>query len=201
MKYFKYQYQGSMGEVWGLFSQLATVSNEELCRDRRCNFSHTSEIVSSAMNGNLPKDVEEFDLRAYEIKCSSVDEIEMSKLRKKYLTIIDTVNGDEEDPVGYGEISSNDMRLRSIENAFAFLEDNDEFERCLLELYNLRSDYIVDKGVDPVELLKSSLKGIPEAVKSMSEIVSADKVLGSIVETLCENSTYTLQARLEGAFL
>lgn len=201
MKYFNYQYADSFGKVWGLFSELSSISRVgEDARNSRWDYSHTTEIVNSAMNGNLPSDCTEFDLKAYEIACAKNDEIELSETRKKYLTIVDNINSKEETTVGYGQISLNDKRLKFVEEAFAELDNNDEFEKCLCELYNIRKTYIVERGIDPVEMLANSLKGIPEAVSSMSELFSSDTTLREIVEVLCENSSNDLQIRLEGAF-
>lgn len=204
MKYFKHQYSESFGEIWGLFSDLASLSKEEILnKSGRGEFSHTVEIINSAMNKKLDNregfDLDTFDLRAYEAECRKKDDIKLNDSRKKFLTIVDTVNGSDNDVVGYGEISMNDNRLKSIEDAFALFDENDEFERCLSELYNIRKDYIVTKGVDPVEMLINSLKGIPEAVSLMAELVLEDLSLKQIVEGLCSNSKNTLQLRLEGA--
>lgn len=201
MKYFNYQYADSLGRVWGLFSELSSISRVgEEARNSRWDYSHTTEIVNSAMNGNLPRNHEDFDLKAYEIACAKHDEVELSDSRKKFLTIVDNINSKEETTVGYGQISLNDKRLKFVEDAFAELDNNDEFEKCLCELYNIRKSYIVDKGVDPVEMLANSLKGIPEAVSSMSNLFLEDLALRRIVEVLCENGSNTLQVRLEGAF-
>ncbi len=204
MKYFKHQYSESLGEIWGLFSDLASLSKEEILnKSGRSEFSHTVEIINSAMNKKLDNregfDLDTFDLRAYEAECRKKDDIKLNDSRKKFLTIVDTVNGSDTDVVGYGEISMNDNRLKSIEDAFALFDENDEFERCLSELYNIRKNYIVTKGVDPVEMLINSLKGIPEAVSLMAELVLEDLSLKQIVEGLCSNSKNTLQLRLEGA--
>jgi len=201
MKYFQYQYDGSFGEVWNLFSELGNLSKEfNKNQKRNWDYSHTTEIISSAMNGNLSSEYGGFNLKAYEMACFKTDEIELSNQRKKYLTIVDTVNGDDENIAGYGEISSNDKRLRSIEDEFELFDNIDEFERCLRDLYNIRKDYIVDKGIDPVEMLVNSLKGVPEAVKSIQELVQEDLSLKGIVQSLCENGGNSLQLRLEGAF-
>lgn len=208
MKYFKYQYSESLGEIWSLFSDLASLSKEEevVSKGSRGEFGHTVEIINSAMNKKLDNregfNLETFDLRAYEAECRKKDEIKLNDLRKKYLTIVDTVNGnDDTNTVGYGEISMNDTRLKSMEDAYAVLEDNDEFETYLAKLYTLRKEYIVGKGIDPVEMLINSLKGIPEAVSLMTELISVDLPLKQIIEGLCSNSSNNnLQARLEGAF-
>lgn len=208
MKYFKHQYSESLGEIWSLFSDLASLSKEEevVSKGSRGEFGHTVEIINSAMNKKLGNregfNLETFDLRAYEAECRKKDEIKLNDLRKKYLTIVDTVNGnDDTNTVGYGEISMNDTRLKSMEDAYAVLEDNDEFETYLAKLYTLRKEYIVGKGIDPVEMLINSLKGIPEAVSLMTELISVDLPLKQIIEGLCSNSSNNnLQARLEGAF-
>lgn len=207
MKYFKHQYSESLGEIWSLFSDLASLSKEEevVSKGSRGEFGHTVEIINSAMNKKLDNregfNLETFDLRAYEAECRKKDEIKLNDLRKKYLTIVDTVNGNDTNTVGYGEISMNDTRLKSMEDAYAVLEDNDEFETYLAKLYTLRKEYIVGKGIDPVEMLINSLKGIPEAVSLMTELISVDLPLKQIIEGLCSNSSNNnLQARLEGAF-
>ena len=208
MKYFKHQYSESLGEIWSLFSDLASLSKEEevVSKGSRGEFGHTVEIINSAMNKKLDNregfNLETFDLRAYEAECRKKDEIKLNDLRKKYLTIVDTVNGnDDTNTVGYGEISMNDTRLKSMEDAYAVLEDNDEFETYLAKLYTLRKEYIVGKGIDPVEMLINSLKGIPEAVSLMTELISVDLPLKQIIAGLCSNSSNNnLQARLEGAF-
>lgn len=200
MKYFDYQYSGSFGEVWSLFSDLANLSKSQDGGDRWWDFSHTNEIINSAMNGNLCGTDGSFDLRSYEIKCSQNDKKDLSMQREKYLTIVDTVNGDDENVVGYGEISINDTRLQSLEDAFEMLDNNDEFEKCLSDLYSLRKTYIVDRGIDPVEMLLNSLKGVPEAVKSVQALVEVDSSLKKLVQLLCENGRSTLQLRLERAF-
>ena len=195
MNYFKYQYSGSFGHIWGLFSELSNLSKTEVMNsNKKYDFSHTTEIISSAMSGSLC--FEDFNLRAYEYTCKTTDDIKQSDKRKQELVIVDTVNGDDETPVGYGEISSNDIRLRVIDEAIDLLEADDEFERCLAELYNIRKDYIVEKGVDVVEMLSNSLKGIPEAVSFIRDIVSQDSNLKQLVESLCETGSDRLQGRL-----
>lgn len=194
MKYFKYKYNGNMGDIWNLFSGLAHASEEELDdKTKRWDYRHTDEIINSAMNGNI--DYEEFDLRLYEMKCCSSDSIINNRKRDKFLSIVDT-SSVEDCRVEYGQISMNDDRLKSIQEEFEMLENDDEFEKYLCELYNIRDVYIVEKGIDPVEMFVNSLKGIPEAVNTMSKIVLDDIKLKDIVSVLCENSSHNLEARL-----
>ena len=100
-----------------------------MVKDTQSDFGHTVEIINSAMNKRLDNregfDLETFDLKAYEIECRKKDLIKLNDSRKKYLTIVDTVNGSDENVVGYGEISMNDSRLKSVEDAFALLDEDD----------------------------------------------------------------------------
>lgn len=203
MRYFEKQCS-DMSSVWGLFAVLGSSSYREeiLRKDRRCDYSHVPEIINSAINGNIYGSPEEFNLRAYEIACMATDDIKEGKRRSKMLSIKDDVNADDsvESSIGYGEISINDRRLESIEEAFAIIENNEVFEECLKDLLNLRSEYIVEKGYDVVELVSSSLKGIPEAIKSVGELASEDNKLKDILSVLCSNSSGNLlRVRLEGA--
>lgn len=198
MKYFNYQYKGSMGKVWELFKDLGEVPEEEIVAQSskdKCEYGHTLEIIRSAMNGNMGVAEYEngFDLKAYEYKCQKNDEITYGKLRDKFLSIVDKV-GEDDDRVNYGEVSSN--TLRSFEESFDLLEKNVAFERCLADLYNIRTKYIVEKGIDPVETVLNSLRGVPEAVNEIKNLIFSDSVLRDIVISLCEGSSGFLEERL-----
>lgn len=182
-----------MGEVWGLFAELATLSQGEVVTGRNWDYSHTLEIINSALNNNISK--ENFDLRAYEIACAKTDDIELSNMRKKYLSIVDTAGDSEDSLAGYGEISMNDGRLKVVEEAFELFENNEEFEDCLAELFSIRNKYIIQKGIDPVKMLGNALEGIPEAISSFKEIALKDSRLADMLEVLC--SSNNLKARLE----
>lgn len=196
MEYFKYQYSGSMGKVWNLFTDLNEVSVEEKLGNSRKNisYSHTLEIVKSAMGGNaLSKD--DFCLKAYEYKCNENDGFARIKDCEKYLNIVDT-SGDSDDScrTGFGDIA--ETKLRSIEDAFDDFESMVDFEKSLNVLYSIQKDYIVEKGIDVVEMLLSSLKGIPTAVNDMASLVLEDPFLRDILESLCGRSEGMLEQRL-----
>lgn len=195
MNYFKYQFQGSMGPIWSLFQGLEGAAEETaqtLDSMSRCEYGHSVEIVQSAMRGNLVGG-EDFNLKNYEYACQKRDKISLSSTRDKILSIVE--KEDEDDgTVGYGEYSAN--KLQSIEETYSELESNEAFERYLSELFEIRSIYIVEKGIDPMELLRSTLLGIPEAAREMSKIT--DKRLKEIIVNLCEMSEDGyLQKRLD----
>lgn len=188
MKYFSYQEEG-LGEVWELFSDLASLSKNEEVSNNNCEYEHVFDIVKTAISRkkeNNPFGSEFFNLKAYEIKCRSNEKIKQDKSYKDELFIVDKTGEDQ--LAGYGEITVNDLRLKSIEDDFELFENNEEFESCLCLLYNIRKKYIVTKGVDLVDMLINSLKGIPEAISLMGDLVLKDSLLKEIIEGLCLNS-------------
>ena len=180
MNYFDYQYKGNMGKIWSLFSDLKYAPQESidsLNSTRRCPYSHTIEIINSAMNGNIYAP-ERFDLRG----CQKQERINKISEASKLLAIVDESEEEEEVGYGYGEISSNKIKL--IEDAYQILEDDIAFQESLKELYGIRSKYIVDFGIDPVELLKGALRGIPESIDLVKKL--KDSYLKEILVNLCE---------------
>lgn len=202
MNYFNYQPEGTLGRVWSLFAGLDRISEEEkLCKSRRsCAYSHTLEIVNAAMNGSLSTedaDVEEFNLEAYEFRCRENDTKNKIKQTEKLLYIVDST-GEDDESVGFGDIS--ERKLKSVEESFEILESLTSFESNLLKLYNIRSEYIRDRGVDVVGVLSSSLKGIPDAVSQIKELIGENSRLRDLVVSLCEDgSEGLLMSRLETA--
>lgn len=200
MNYFDYQSNGTLGRIWSLFAGLDKISEEEkLGKTRRsCAYSHTLEIVNAAMSGSLSTDdesISEFNLEAYEFKCAENDKINKIKQTDKVLYIVDSVGEDEEN-VGFGDVSS--RKLRSLEESFEILEGMEAFESNLLKLYNIRSEYIKDRGIDVVSILNSSLKGIPDAVSQIKQLITENSGLRELVVSLCEDgSDGALMSRLE----
>lgn len=192
MKYFKYVDTGSMGRVWSLFAELADETEEEKLGKAYYNvqYAHTLEIVNAAMRGSLPTDddsLNSFNLRAYECKCRENDNNDQRKQAEKLLYIVDDL-GEEENGVGYGDISEKRVSLNLQDLDFAEIDDLAAFEDSLSVLYNLRKQYITEEGVDVISILLNSLRGIPDAVSSMKKLVLRDSVLRDLVLDLCECS-------------
>lgn len=190
MRYFDYQYQGTLGRVWSLFSGLQGISEEEKLGKSKysCAYTHTLDIVNAALNGSLStsnESLETFNLQAYEYKCEENDKINKIKQVEKVLYIVDNV-GDDEDTVGFGDIS--ERKLKSREDAFELLECDASFEANLAKLYNIRRDYIKERGIDLVSILEASLKGIPDAVTEIAALVSENSKLKELIVSLCEES-------------
>lgn len=189
MKYFAYQNAPS-GAVWSLFHELGSVSAEQ--RERvfsNSDYAHTLEIVSAAMNGKIPTDPESisnFNLWGYEYACTKTDQDGRRKETKKTLNIVEfSTSSDDSLEVGYGDISARE--LGSEEALFDEIVDSVDFEENLRMLFNIRSRYISEQGVDVVSVLYGALKGIPDALSEIKKLLN-DSVLRDLYTHLCEES-------------
>lgn len=186
MNYFKYQQSGSLGMVWSLFSGLQDVSVEEKLHKSKysCSYEHTLDIIKSALSGSITMD-DSFNLEAYEFRCAENEKKGMFKKAEKFLNIVDSV--DEDDGVGFGDVSS--KKLKSVETDFENIENSDAFYRNLMSLLNIRDVYIKEHGIDLVSVLSSSLKGIPESVNQIKNLISKNSTLCDTIVSLCETSS------------
>lgn len=192
MNYFNYQPNVPMGRVWGLFTKLGELSEEE-CLGKtayNCDYAHTLEIVNAALSGTIPtseEDLRTFDLLAYEIQCRTNDKISQAHQVDKCLFIVDSneTSEKEETRVGYGDISS--RKLKTVEEAFESIENIDSFEANINQLLNIRKDYMTSEGIDLLSIIINSLKGIPEATSKLSELVKVNVNLRDLIMSLCED--------------
>lgn len=192
MRYFQYQCNDQMGSVWSMFKELSDISDYD--RDPqergRCLYGHTLETINGLMHKaekGVSLNRDDFCLRAYELKCQRNDDTSQLDAAKKTLAIIDEAEDEEDQRIGYGQISA--RNLKSYEELFEAVEDMDEFNRYLQTLYNVNKVYITEEGVDLVVMLKSALRGIPMAVDSLKQIIKKDSKVNTIVCKLCENSS------------
>lgn len=189
MRYFDYQYSGTLGRIWSLFSGLGEISEEQRLGKSKytCEYSHTLEIVNAALSGSLStssESVKNFNLQAYEYTCKENDNISKIKSADKLLFIVDD-SGEDNERVGFGDIQ--EKKLTQENGFFDEVFDSVDFENNFSMLVSLRGKYIKEKGIDLVSVLKSSLNGIPDAIKEMQVLLSGSKQLKDLVVSLCEN--------------
>lgn len=194
MNYFKYKKETFAD--WDIFHQLNEMSPEQIERLYcKSDYSHTLEIVNSAMNGRINK--REFDLKAYMYACSENDGINKLHKAKKESHIVDVDSSEEDLNVGFGDVSS--RKIKSIEDAFEEVLVNKNFEENIRYLKGIRTEYFVEHGIDLVGVLKSALKGVPEAIEEFKKIISeVDNCIKDVIISLCEDSHGRLLTVLEG---
>lgn len=189
MRYFKYQQQGPMSQIWSLFRDLGEMSNERLDRlYGNSDYSHTLEIVSAALNGAIAlsdEAVDNFNLQAYEFKCRENEKNGNFKKASEVLHIVEFDGSEEDLKVGFGDVS--DRKLQVFEDSFDEVMSSETFEANIKELLGIRSKYIIECGIDPVRALINSLKGIPDAIAEMKNLM-CDVVLRDLIVSLCEDS-------------
>lgn len=180
-----------MGSIWALFSGIKDAPNEVIEAVKNspnanyCNYEHTLEIINSAMNGNISNYDDTFDLKSYEYACQKQDRMEKNSSKNKTYFIVDDDDEEEDKRLGYKEVSS--RTLGASEDSYEMFEENEVFEKSFKDLIDIRSFYTLEFGIDPMELLRSALLGIPEAVKELSDI--SDGRLKEIITNLCECGT------------
>lgn len=190
MNYFKYQCQSSLGKVWPLFKELRNAGKESI-EGRQSEFGHTSEILNSAINGNIYS--ENFNLRAYEYRCSENDKNMEYKTSSKFLAVIDA-DELERNPKSksYTVLSET---LGEEEEKFLDLEEDSDFVNNLNGLLSLQKDLIINEGIDPISVLKNAISGVPSAIVTLRSIANDD--VKDIIYSLCEVGKGRLQSYLE----
>lgn len=194
MNYFNYKPEAQMGKVWSLFERLGTLSEEEIVSSSRHDYSHTMDIIKSALAGNIPlseEGIRNFNLQGYEYTCKTNDKIVARQNVDKELFIVDSIGEKDEDiRVHFGDIS--ERKLKSLDTAFDEMLDNSDFELNLLCLCGVREDYIIKEGIDVVDLLYSALSGIKDASEILVNLLKKDSKLMNLVSSLCESCDHDI---------
>lgn len=180
MNYFKYQCQSSLGKVWPLFKELKDAGKESI-DGNHSEFSHTSEILSSAINGNIY--MENFNLRAYECRCGMNDKNVDYKYHSKMLAIVDAEDL-ENGCKGKNYTIAKEV-LGEDEELFMDLEESEDFQNNINWLLGVRSDFMLREGIDLVSVLKNAISGVPSAIKVLKDIT--DEAIKGSLYSLCES--------------
>lgn len=181
MNYFNYMPDSNkhMGKVWNLFESMTT---EEI---ERGSYEYSLDIVKAALNGRITLEGEEgenFPLREYTAGCKRNTRLTNRANTKKELFIVDSFTEDENEKIGFGDVS--ERVLKDIDTLFDTLVDDQTFEQCLVNLMGIRNEYIVKQGIDPVEIIRGSIKQMASSMKILSSLVKEDNRVSQIVDGL-----------------
>jgi len=187
MNYFQHNNYRQAGRVWSLFTELANAEKFYTGRDSSYAFSHTVDIVHAAFSGSISLDQEsirEFNLSAYEYGCYKNDNIEKRSPNNKELFIVDEYGDTDSDKrVGFGDISVRKLSIK--DDYLEKVMDSDAFDSSLALLLGLREEVIIEYGVDIVEALKASLRGVKKAISTIQDISEKNVKIKELVSTLC----------------
>lgn len=187
MNYFKHNNYRQAGRVWSLFTELANAEKYYKDENSSLAFSHTVDIVNAAFSGSIALDMESlrsFNLQAYEYGCYKNDNIVKRSNVAKELFIVDEYGDTESvERIGFGDISARKLSIK--DDFLDRILDSDAFDSSLSLLLGLRDDVIINHGVDIVQALKESLKGVKSAVKAIQVVVDKDERIKDLISTLC----------------
>ena len=183
MNYFNYvpSCTAHLGKVWNLFDSM---SMEEINLN---SYEYSLEIVKSALQGNISLSEDSdgetlFSLKDYTYGCKRNEKISRRANVKKELFIVDSFTEDENEKIGFGDIS--ERVLKDIDTMIDTMLDDESFEQSIISLLGIRNEYLVKEGVDVVELIKGSLNNVKESIKILSRLIKKDNRLATIVEGL-----------------
>lgn len=185
MEYFTYQ-PTVTGDIWTLFKDLGRRSQAEIERTYSgSEYSHTLEIINAALSSSIRLN-EDFDLLAYERACQETDNLEKKKIKgHKEVNIVDFETSSDNTSVGYGDISSRTLRAK--EDLVEYMLDSEALNQNLERLFNIRSRYIVEQGVDIVSVLYNAMKGVSDAMVSLKGLIK-DSTIKDLYAELCMDS-------------
>ena len=196
MDYFTYQ-PNVTGDIWSLFKDLGSKPHAEIERTYSgSEYSHTLEIINAAMSSSIRLN-DNFDLLAYERACQETDTLEKKKIKgHKEVNIVDfETSKDDSLTVGYGDISSRSLRAK--EDLFDSMLDSEALNQNLEQLFNIRSRYIVEQGVDVVSVLYNAMKGVSDAMVSFKGLLHDSTIKDLYTELCLDSHNGELLRRLE----
>lgn len=153
-------------EVLGLFTDL--VQNPGKAGE---NFEGASEIVMAGMLGRINFD-REFNIGAYNAAVHRNNRMNTEGEVKRKLAL-DFDSDSEEREVAYGLVWVDYATTHSAEqlrDAYEELLDEDELHYAISTIIDLQPMLLVEEEIDLLEVLKQSLKFIPDAVATVKRI-------------------------------
>ena len=171
-------------EILGLFVSLVDNPNKKL--------EFTSEIVFNGLQGRIDLS-REFNIDAYETTIRKNQVLGNEGKKKKELYIDMSGGSDDWDEVtcsgGIKLDQVNDRVVDKILDAFEQLLLDDELQYAVDTIKALNDDLMLEESIDLIYALKQSVKGIPEAIKSVKEVCENNGLVSELVMTVL-NSGY-----------
>lgn len=173
-------------EILGLFVSLVDNPNKKL--------EFASEIIFNGLQGRIDFS-REFNIEAYETTIRKNQVLGKEGRRKKEVYIDTSGSSDDWDEVssngGIKLDQVNDRAVDKIQDAYEQLILDDELKYAVDTIKALNDDLMLEESIDLIYALKQSVKGIPEAIKSVKEICDNNSLVSELVKTVL-NSGYEI---------
>jgi len=161
-------------DIWSLFADWEETPDP---------FAYTLEIVDAALSGRIA--LENFNLSAYN-QTIRKNEVMMSNRRKsKILYIVDDSENSLAEPYCIPETVVSPFAGQ--EDAYEKFEDEEEVSYAVREIRDLRGVIISGYRLDVLYCIKQALKGIPESVKALKNLVNSDPFIGELIRVVLES--------------
>lgn len=177
MKFFTYAPKARVGLLWGHLHNISAMAESTASTD--CKFTHTFEILSSAMSGSFDLDQDRFDHLAYEAKSRKNDEFNQINKAKKQSNIVDSVI-DSESPKSYRDVRA-DTVLVGMEEAFDKIDASETLRESIIELAAMRQVLFQELRMDVITAIQGSLGDNPDAIDAVREICERKPDVGELI--------------------
>lgn len=147
-------------------------------------FSHTYEIVASALNGSFDLHQTNFNHAGYEAKSAQHSRFNANKGVAKELNIVDSVM-DEDSSRSYGTVK--DTVLVNMEEAFDQIEASVTIRRGIVELVEIRERLFKKHKLDIITALKESLGNNPGAIEAVKEVCESTPDAGELIVDILQS--------------
>lgn len=148
--------------------------------------NYVSEIVTSALNGNISKDGN-FNIEGYSYKIGHYKSLSYFKRCSKELHFEEH---EDDKPLPYGTTTIGRVSLNSaskLKTAYDDILDGYELKEAIQTLYKMRPTLAIEERVDIIEVIRGSLKHIPTSIQALKRVCSEFELLGEQIELILKS--------------
>lgn len=165
---------GVKDEIWDLFEKWEKVDEP---------FEYVLEIIDAATAGRI--DLDNFNLAAYN-KTIKKNENKVGNRRKnKILRITEDIDEAGVEPYAVPEAVVS-LYAEQVDE-YEKLENAEELKFAVKELRTLSVSILYDYRIDLFRCMQQALKGIPNSIKLLQELVNADPYIGSLIKIVLKS--------------
>lgn len=146
-----------------------------------------SEIVDNGLKGRIDFS-REFNIDAYEATIRKNQSLGKEGKKKREVFIDTSGSSDDwEEVASNGGIKLDQLNAKAvdkIQDAYEQLLIDDELKYAVDTIKMLNDDLMIEESIDLIHALKQAVKGIPDAIKSVSEVCTNNSLVSELVETI-----------------
>lgn len=161
-------------DIWGLFEEWEKTN---------APFEYVLEIIDAAASNKV--DFDNFNLSAYNKAVRKNVSKGSSRRKNKVLHIVNDIEDISSEP--YGVAESIVSIYAEQEDEYKKLEDEEELAYAIEEIRNLNGVVFYTYRVDMLHCIKQALKGLPESINILKNLVDNDSFIGDLLKIVLES--------------